>query len=374
MNWLGIGIAATVVAATAVGGAAIIATSGPLAERSALHTTTLPSAPVPPERTPVVTVRTLAGAARDPRTTPGFADGPSAEARLGSGGLAMAKDGTIVFADSENHRIRRLNGDGTVETLAGSGNPGYADGTPEDAQFCFPADVAFLPDGSLVVADAANHRVRHVAPNGAVTTLAGDGATCTIVGPGHRDGPAATALFSLPKGIAADSSGAIYVADTDNFRIRRIDSSGQVRTIAGSGSHGFEDGAALIAKFSNINKIALGEDGSIYVSDQPNNAIRRIANGMVTTVIPPSAGLLFPSGVAISRGLLWVSDSGNGQIKAFELNGTFVATAGSSAGHRPRDGAGASAFLTPGGLAAAGDGGVIFSDEGGQIRKAEVHR
>ncbi len=143
-------------------------------------------------------------------------------------GLAVAPDGTVLVSDAgQSHRIRRIAADGAVTTLAGGGR-GFTDGRGAEARFATPSAIALAPDGSLVVADTGNHAIRRVAPDGTVTTIAGDGTS------GYVDGPAAQARFNAPVGVAVDASGRVIVADTYNDRIRVIDPDGQVRTLAGS--------------------------------------------------------------------------------------------------------------------------------------------
>jgi sugar lactone lactonase YvrE len=166
--------------------------------------------------TPAGEVTTLAGPTGSGYAA-GYADGPAAEARFQEPrNVAVDGAGTIYVADTGNHCIRKITPDGTVTTLAGTNEPGYADGPGTQARFSYPAGIAVDGEGNLYVADTANHRIRQITPDGTVTTLAGAG------GPGNADGPAAEAQFRSPEGIAVDASGNIIVADTGNHRIRKI--------------------------------------------------------------------------------------------------------------------------------------------------------
>jgi sugar lactone lactonase YvrE len=147
----------------------------------------------------------------------GYADGPAAEAQFnGPRGVAVDAKGNVYVADTGNHRIRMISPAGQVTTLAGGSEPGYKDGKGSEARFNYPADIAADAAGNLYVADTANHCIRKITPEGVVTTLAGNGK------PGDTDGPLAEAQFRAPEGVAVDSQGNVYVADTGNQRIRKI--------------------------------------------------------------------------------------------------------------------------------------------------------
>jgi sugar lactone lactonase YvrE len=151
----------------------------------------------------------------------GYADGPAAEARFQSPrSVAVDEEGNVYVADTGNHCIRVISPGGQVTTLAGAKEPGYVDGPAAEARFNFPSDVVIDAEGNLYVADTANHRIRKITPEGAasltVTTLAGSGE------PGNADGPAGEAQFRAPEGVAVDADGNVIVADTGNHRIRKI--------------------------------------------------------------------------------------------------------------------------------------------------------
>jgi sugar lactone lactonase YvrE len=154
--------------------------------------------------------------------------------------------------------------------LAGAATLGSTDGIGTKASFYYPQGVAVDASGNVFVADTNNNRIRKITPDGIVTTLAGTG------GSGSTNGVASTATFSNPQGVAVDGSNNIYVADTGNNLIRKVTSAGLVITLAGTGSSGFLDGPGLLAKFNQPTAIAVDGSGKIYVADNGNQVIRVI--------------------------------------------------------------------------------------------------
>ena len=270
-------------------------------------------------------VTTLAGQGLD-----GFVDGPAATARFWRpSGIAVGGDGNLYVADRFNQRIRKLLLDGTVSTLAGDaadpsfGDPkalgDFADGQGVAAKFDEPAGIAWsAKDSALYVVEAANNRVRKVLLDGTVSTVAGKGPI------GSDDGPALGATFKAPTGIAVDSGGAIFIADTGNHRIRKL-SGGMVTTVGGS-SAGLVNGAPAESKFSSpAGLAAIG--ALVYVADAQNHAIRQVAFSEVKTLTGTGAAAMVndvfakaqfkaPLGVvAVSAGLWYVADAENFLIR-----------------------------------------------------------
>jgi sugar lactone lactonase YvrE len=225
--------------------------------------------------TPAGQVTTLAGAAG----VSGTSDGAGAQARFHDpAGIAVAADGSIYVADQGNHTIRKITEAG-VATLAGTpGQPGSADGTGAAARFDRPAGLALDRAGNLVVADEGNDTIRQVTAAGVVTTIAGVART-----PGSHDGAAATATFSGPSGVAVDGAGNVIIADRRNSTIRQLAPDGAVTTLAGAaGKAGTADGAAADARFAFPVAVAVDATG-VLVADG-DHVIRRIAAGAVTTL------------------------------------------------------------------------------------------
>ncbi len=274
-------------------------------------------------------------------------------------GVAIAPSGALYVADTMHDRIVLI-APGGVSVVAGSGLPGFLDGSALSASFKEPAGVAFDPaTGNLYVADAGNNVIRSITSNGIVSTIAGDGH------PGPRDGVGTAAEFKQPSGVAIDRNGNLYVADTGNSRICTITPSGAVTTIAGGAMAGFADGAAAQALFKQPQGVAVADDGTIYIADTGNNRIRKIATGIVSTVAGTGhggfvdGGLLQaefngPSGVTIDdAGNLLVADAGNNLLR--KIDPSAVTTIAGTLKEGFTDGAPSAAqFKSPLGIAFAG--------------------
>lgn len=286
----------------------------------------------------------------------GHRDGPASHARFSDPvGLAVGRDGTIYVADAGSQRIRRIAPNGDVSTVAGSVD-GYVDGPAGEAQFSSPSGLALSPDGTISVGDTANNAIRRISPQGEVSTLAGGGA-------GYRDAQGSEALFNGPIGIAVDAAGRVIVADAYNDRIRAVAPDGSVVTLAGSGRRGILDGPAAEAQFDTPSGVAIDRRGTIYVADTGNDLVRMISpDGVVSTVGPPAPyGLVRPVGiVADEGGAIYVTDD-RGRIVEMTPGLGGRTLAGSRSGFA--DGAGEHArFRSPTGIAIAAPGRLVVAD------------
>jgi TonB family protein len=201
-------------------------------------------------------------------------------------GIALDAQGRLYIADTGNSRVRGVAANGAILTLAGSATAGFGgDGSPSSsAQLKNPESVVVDAAGNIYIADTGNARIRKIALNGVISTIAGTGS------PGFSGdaGPAAAAQLKDPMGITVDSGGNIYVADAGNNRIRKIDTNGRIHTIAGNGTAGFggDDGPATSALLKNPAGVAVDAAGNIFIADSGNNRIRQVTtDGVIRTVV-----------------------------------------------------------------------------------------
>ena len=275
-------------------------------------------------------VSTLAGDG-----APGFRDAtsPTQAAFADPFGVAAATDGTIYVSDSgDNNRIRKITPEGRVETFAGNGTEGFADGLALQAEFNTPSGLAIDRAGNLYTADTGNNRIRKISPLGVVSTIAGDGTA------GYADGPASQAEFDGPIGVAVDKTGNVLVADTYNDRIRLISPNGQVTTLAGAKGPGYEDGPANIARFDTPCGVAVALDGSVIVADTGNHRLRRITGDAKVSTIQvifatEAAQLSNVTGLALTHdGFLYVTESDLGRVIQIGPDGTARIIAANGSG------------------------------------------
>ena len=195
-------------------------------------------------------------------------------------GIAIDSNGTLYVADAGNNRIRKISVLGNATTLAGSGDYGFADGVESAAMFKAPNGVAVDSYGTVYVGDFGNRRIRVISQSGNVTTLAGSGSS------GYVDGVGSAAYFGAGHlNLAVDSLGTVYVSDDRNHRIRKISPLGNVTTLAGSGTSAFLDGVGTAASFYYPYGIAVDSNGAVYIGDTWNHRIRKVSPlGNVTTL------------------------------------------------------------------------------------------
>lgn len=259
----------------------------------------------------------------------------------------------------------------TVSTLAGTGSAGSANGSGTVAQFRAPHGVAFDSSGNVFVADFSSNKIRRVTPAGVVSTFAGSGASSSV------DGQGTAASFNSPRQVAVDSSGTVYVAESEGHKIRKITPDGVVSTLAGSGVQGSADGAGSAASFRFPFGIAVDSIGNVYVGDLNNNKVRKISpDGVVSTLAGSgasggtngtgaAASFNRPAGVAVDvDGNVYVAEISGRKVRRITPAGVVSTLAGSGV-QGSADGTGtAASFNSPEGIAVAGNGNVLVADTG----------
>jgi sugar lactone lactonase YvrE len=321
-------------------------------------------------------ITTLAGTG-----TPGFGgDGSSAaNAQLaGPSSIVLDSGGNVFFGDLQNVRVRKITGSGTISTAAGNGITLYSgDGGPaQNASLYAPAGVLPAANGLVYVSDTNNQRVRVIAANGTISTIAGTG----TFGFGGDNGSAASAQLGYPSGLALDSSGNLYFSDTVNQRVRRI-VNGTVATVAGNGTSGYggDGGAATNSQLNSPIGLAFDAAGNLYVADYSNQAVRKVTpGGGISTLAgtgivgysgdngPASqAQLNGPAGIAVdASGNVYVADSGNHVVRLVTPQGIISTFAGNGIATSSGDGgpATSASLAIPADIAIDSKGNVYIVD------------
>ena len=270
-------------------------------------------------------IETVAGSA-------GMGDGgPATMAQIGAiQGIAVDRFGNLYLSDTDHHRIRKVSAAGVIATIAGTGSAGFGgDGGPAAAaQLNLPYGVAVDLAGSVYIADLGNHRVRRIDPNGAIATVAGTG----VKGSSGDGGPATAAQLATPRNVVVDAAGNLYISEFDGHRIRRVSPDGKISTAAGTGVAGFQgDGAAATsAQLNSPAGLAVDGFGSLYIADSQNNRVRKILpGGIISTVAGGSGGLATPHAVAVDgSGTVYVADSTSTEVCAYTSAGKAIQFAG----------------------------------------------
>ncbi|MBI4052352.1 MAG: hypothetical protein HY400_07580 [Elusimicrobia bacterium] len=298
--------------------------------------------------------------------------------------IAVDAWGNIYIADADNHSIRKVAFSGVITTVAGNGIAGYSgDGGPAtSASLNDPQGVAVDRSGNIYISDTRNQRIRKVDSFGVITTIAGSG----VRGYGGDGGPAILAKFNWPKSLYADASGNVYVGDYSNSRIRKIDSSGVITTAAGNGLSGFygDGGPATSAQIKNPWDVTGDVLGNLYIADTYNGRIRKVdASGIITTVAgngiagysgdggPATLASLYnPNGVAVdSSGNLYIADTYNRRIRKVEPSGIIRTVAGNGVAASDGDGGPAALARLKSPLTAATRGKEVYVLDGtGRVR------
>jgi sugar lactone lactonase YvrE len=321
--------------------------------------------------TPAAVVTTLAGMV-DNR---GNSEGTGSDARFSiPQGIAVGATGEVYIADTYNLKIRKATAGGEVTTFAGSGIFGSANGPAASASFKFIYDAAADANGNLYVVDALSNVIRKIATDGEVSTFAG-----TVGAYGSSDGMGAAARFKTPTGIAVAADGTVYVADENDYTIRKITPAGEVTTLAGaSGLSGFSNATGTAARFSRPQDVAVDAEGYVYVADYGSAVIRKISPAGVVTTLAGSnvafgsadgtggaARFNNPTGVAVDPyGNVIVCDTGNNTIRRITPAGVVTTIGGMAPHATAADGLGtASRFSQPWRVAISGTGIIYVVDK-----------
>ena len=323
--------------------------------------------------------------------------GPAIQAQLNDpSGVAVDGAGNLFIADTDNHRIRKVDAAGIISTVAGTGQGGFSgDGDPATAsRLDNPSGVAVDGAGNVFIADEDNHRIRKVDAAGVISTVAGTG-ELGIGEFGGDGGPATQAQLHDPSGVAVDGAGNVFIADTDNNRIRKVDGAGVISTVAGTGQGGFggfsgDGGPATASWLDYPGGVAVDGAGNVFIADGSNNRIRKVdAAGVISTVAGTGerefggdggpavqAQLNEPGGVAVDgAGNVYIADRGNNRIRKVDAAGVISTVAGTGERGFGGDGGPAvqAALFYPSGVAVDGAGNVYIADRGNnRIRKVDA--
>ena len=288
-------------------------------------------------------------------------------------GIAFDAQGDVYVAETRGHRVSRIDAAGAISVVAGTGVQGFGGdgGLATAALLDSPTGIALDAGGNLYIADSHNHRVRRVdASSGLISTFAGSG----TIGSAGDGGPALAASLDLPTALAIDRDGNLYIADARSHRVRRVDaSSGLMSTVVGNGIEGFggDGGLATAASLDSPSGLAVNAAGDLFLADSHNQRLRRVqaATGIITTVAGP-ATLKLPRGVTVdAAGNLYVADVRMQQVRRIDaVTGAITSVAGEGTQLFAGDGTPAvtASLNTPRGVALSPAGLVTLSDSADQ--------
>ncbi|MBI6546498.1 MAG: hypothetical protein HY692_06865, partial [Cyanobacteria bacterium NC_groundwater_1444_Ag_S-0.65um_54_12] len=293
------------------------------------------------------------------------------------GKTALDSSGNLYVIDRGMHSIYQVSRSGIITLFSGNGWAGYSgDGGPAvDAQLNYPEGMAIDGAGNTYIADYDNHRIRKVDTSGIITTVVGNGK----LGYAGDGGAATSATLYYPSSVTIDGAGNLYIADTFNFRIRKVDTSGIITTVAGNGTQGYsgDGGVATSAQLRVLSDVAVGSNGDLFIAESIDNRIRKVdTSGIITTVAgngkagysgdggsATSAQLYQPSGVTVDgEGNLYIADNFNHRVRKVDTAGIITTVAGDgSVGYYKVDRAGVIIKVTDGISGYSGDGGLATS-------------
>ncbi len=302
-------------------------------------------------------------------------------------GVAVDTGGTLFIADYGNNSVRKVSPGGVITTVAGGGIlvPGDG-GLATNVSLSAPMDVAVDWRGNVFIAEMGHNRIREVTPNGVITTVAGDGSA----GHGGDGGPATSAQLSSPYAVAVDSGGTVYIADTENYRVRKVSTNGVISTFAGNGSYGYtgDGGQAPSSPITHPVGVSADRLGNVYIADSDNQRIRKVsASGVIGTVAgignsansgdggpATSAQLWNPAGVGVDgSGNLYIADQGNFRIRKISPGGIIATVAGDGTDGYSGEGGPATNAQLAGAVGLAVDvSGNIYEGEVGACRVRKI--
>jgi uncharacterized protein (TIGR03437 family) len=305
--------------------------------------------------------------------------GPATAAELGNiQGIATDRLGNLYLSDTDNHRVRKVSSNGIITTIAGTGAAGFSgDGGPATAaQLNLPYGLATDLLGNLYVADLGNNRVRRIAPDGTILTVAGGGTQASAI----DGGPATGVPLLTPRNLATDAAGDLYISEFSGHRVRKVTPDGNIWTAAGTGIAGYwgDGGLAANAQLAFPAGLAVDRNGNLYIADSQNDRIRKILPGnIISTALggSPSTELYTPIAVAVdSASTIYAGDSTN-IVRAYTLTGVWSSVAGTgSPGYSGDGGLAASAQLTLVRDLAVDPAGILYIADSVRVRSVNQSR
>lgn len=314
-------------------------------------------------------------------TVAGSADmgdgGPALSAQIGNiQGVAVDAAGNLYLSDTDRHCVRKVDTQGIITTIAGTGTAGFSgDGGPAStAQLNFPYGLAAGPAGELYVADLGNNRVRRIGPDGGIATVAGRGSPGTV----GEGGLAVEAALLTPRNVAVDAAGNLYISEFEGHRVRKVVPDGRITTVAGTGTRGFsgDGGFAILAQIAFPAGLAVDSSGTLFIADSQNQRLRRVTpGGIITTLLGgiPGSALQTPTAVGVNRdGAVYVLDQ-SFTIRCYKPAPAWITVAGTGTALFSGDGGRAvrASLLRPNDLAVSVSGDVYIAD-GTRIRRVDT--